>query len=129
MKKTAIDHSRILSFGLSLMVAVISAVIMLILTLLLTKILGDAKGEVAFLVSSLVFAAVVAVSCFMICRNDPVSAWYVPVICNLPPIIFAIVDTEIWLPAMWILFGSTILLSVAGAIIGARKGLKKNYTS
>lgn len=66
------------------------------------------------------------IACFIICKTHPNSVWYTPVICNAVFLLVAIFypytnpDTSIL-----IIMGSVFVLSVVGAIVGARIGRRR----
>ena len=64
----------------------------------------------------------IVVAIFIICRTHPKSVWYTPIICNALGIIVAILDPNFWTQPISILLGSCFVLSVIGAIVGARIG-------
>jgi hypothetical protein len=69
------------SWRLSLFAAIFSLVILFIIADLLGSILNIDKnfGEgIAYIIYDILIAA----ACFFICRNNPKSIWYVPIICN-----------------------------------------------
>jgi CDP-diglyceride synthetase len=67
----------------------------------------------------IIYVVFLTVACFLICRTHPKSVWYTPLICNALVIFLVIMDPDIW--ARIIMIGM-IVLSVAGAIVGARIG-------
>lgn len=67
----------------------------------------------------IIYVVFLTVACFLICRTHPKSVWYTPLICNALVIFIVIMDPDIW--ARIIMIGM-IVLSVAGAIVGARIG-------
>ena len=107
------------AWALSLMTAFISLIILFVLAGLLENVgrLGENTELPGYLGSS-VF---ILISCYFICRKNPKSFWYVPVICNLPTIISACVE-KVDLSPIWILVFSCWLISVFVAILGARIG-------
>jgi len=64
----------------------------------------------------------IVIAIFIICRTHPKSFWYTPIICNGLSIIVAILAPNIWTQQISILLGSSFVLSVIGAIVGARIG-------
>ena len=70
------------------------------------------------------YVILLTVVCFIICRTHPKSIWYTPVICNAVGImaIFMYIFTDLSNLSELILWGSSIVLSIIGAIIGARIG-------
>ena len=78
------------------------------------------------IIGSIFYGILIPVACFIICRIHPKSVWYTPIICNPVGILGAIfhpifVDMSI----EWIFMLSSIVLSVIGAIAGAKIGQRK----
>jgi hypothetical protein len=67
----------------------------------------------------IIYVVIVTVACFLISRAHPKSVWYTSLICNALIIFLVIIDPDIWAKIILI---SMIILSVAGAIVGARIG-------
>ncbi len=82
------------------------------------NLLGDA-GEI---IAHVLFGLLLGTACFFICRRSPQSVWYVPIICNAFGIIAAFVESNFWTTPMWIFYVGIFLLSVIGAVLGARAG-------
>ena len=78
----------------------------------------------SFEIISLIFIYIFnAVACFIICRTHPKSVWYTPIICNAPSIVLAIsYSPDFWTEPNSLLVGSGFVLSVIGAIVGAKIG-------
>ena len=72
----------------------------------------------------------IAGACFFICRTHPKSVWYTPVICNALGIvaIFVYIFTDVSSLAEFMYWGSCFVLSIIGAILGAKvgRGRKEN---
>lgn len=79
------------------------------------------------------YVILVTVACFIICKTHPKSVWYTPLICNSIYILGLIVNTIGTIVDLgyettsteWIIIVSSVILSVSGAIIGARIGRRK----
>ncbi len=113
--------SRIPSWGLALLTALLSMVLIIFLASLLDLIPGIDENLVGgFAYISL--GVIIATACYFICRHNPISIWYVPILCNTMGIISAIVEPNFWITSMWILFCAGWILSLAGAISGAIAG-------
>ena len=72
-----------------------------------------------------IFCAILIVgACFIICMTHPKSVWYTPVICNAVSIMAIImyVFTDLAPLSELIFWGSVFVLSVIGAIVGAKIG-------
>lgn len=74
------------------------------------------------------YVILLTASCFIICKTHPKSVWYTPLICNAFIIIILVLLTFTYearfLPNL-ILLGGFIVLSVIGAIVGARIGRRR----
>ena len=106
------------SWGLSLITAALSLVFLFLLAALLSLIpkMGEDIGELIAYVS---YDVLIATSCFFICRHNPKSIWYVPILCNTMGIISAIVEPNFWITSLWIVICGGWILSLIGAISGA----------
>ena len=71
---------------------------------------------------------IIVVCCFFICKNDPRSILYVPLLCNIFSIIVAIIMPTFWKGSLWIVICSGWVLSIFASILGARIG-KRNVIS
>jgi hypothetical protein len=111
-------------WALSLLTAFVGMLFLFLLAGLLADVakLGD-NGE---LIAYICYDIVIAIACFFICRMNPKSFWYVPILSNTVGIISAIVETNFWITPLWILICSGWVLSVIGAIIGAVLGRQKS---
>jgi CDP-diglyceride synthetase len=74
---------------------------------------------------------IIVVCCFFICKNDPTSILYVPLLCNIFSLIVAIIMPTFWKGSLWIVICSGWVLSIFASILGARIGkrnvISKNY--
>ena len=113
--------SKIPSWGLSLITAFVSLIFLIVLASLLSSIpkIGENMGE---LIAYISYDIIIAIACFFICRHNPKSIWYVPIICNTMGIISAIVEPNFWISALWIVMCSGWVLSLIGAFSGALIG-------
>jgi len=108
-------------WGLSLITAAISLVFLFLLAALLSLIprISEDIGE---LIAYASYGILIATACFFICRHNPKSIWYVPILCNTMGIISAIVEPNFWISALWIVMCSGWILSIIGAVGGALFG-------
>lgn len=64
------------------------------------------------------------IACFFICRKDPGSVWYIPILCNL--ISIPVMFDEGFLTARgWIFLSILWSLSIIAAIIGSFAGRRR----
>lgn len=112
--------SKIPSWGLSLITAFLS----LIILMFLANVLADVAkfGDISQLIAYICYDIVIAIACFFICRDNPKSIWYVPVLCNTAGIISAIVEPNFWITFLWIVICGGWVLSLIGAISGSIAG-------
>lgn len=67
----------------------------------------------------LLHSVVIAIGCYIICRKNPKSFWYVPLLANVFVFLTASIEPSFWHTTMWIFFGSSLPLSILGAYLGA----------
>ncbi len=109
------------SWGLALLAGFLSFFLLFFFAALLGSILPidkDIGEEIAYVLLGIIIAA----ACYFICKNNPKSVWYVPIIANIFGIFAAIVEPNFWITDLWILICSGWILSVVTAIIGAKRG-------
>ena len=107
--------------------ALLSAFVTFIFLLVLGSLLGSIFRPYEFIVEAIPYisyALIISIFCFFICKHDPNSFWYVPIICNIFGIISALIEPNFWITDMWILICGGWVLSVIGAISGALIGQK-----
>ena len=109
------------SWGLSLLTAVLSGIILLFLASLLGSI-SKIDENISEGIAYIIYDIIIAIACFFICRHNPKSIWYVPILCNTMGIISAIVEPNFWITSLWIVMCGGWILSLIGAIIGAMVG-------
>ena len=116
------------SWGLSLLTALLSTIILIFVASLLGYIgpkmrIDENIGEgIAYIICDII----IAIACFFICRHNPKSIWYVPILCNTMGIISAIVEPNFWITSLWIVICGGWVLSLIGAISGAMVGNRSN---
>ena len=65
------------------------------------------------------YDVIIIVACFFICRRDPSSVWYIPIICNLVGVMAAFGEGNFyWGSTLWIIICSGWIISVIAAILG-----------
>lgn len=107
------------SWGLSLLTALFSFIILFFLAGLLGSMIDENISEGIAYIS---YDIIIAIACFFICRHNPKSIWYVPILCNTMGIISAIVEPNFWITSLWIVICGGWVLSLIGAISGAMVG-------
>ena len=115
------------SWGLALITALLSLSFLLFFASFLGSIsqLDENIGEGIAYIS---YDIIIAIACFFICRDNPKSIWYVPILCNTMGIISAIVEPNFWITPLWIVICGGWVLSITGAIIGAKVGKRSLLT-
>jgi uncharacterized membrane protein YvlD (DUF360 family) len=112
---------KIPSWGLAILAAFVTAVILMILGIFIGPLIrpyeyiADASPYISY-------AIIISIACFYICKYNPKSFWYVPILCNPFGIISAIVEPNFWTTAMWIFICGGWVLSIIGAVSGAMVG-------
>src|SRR4030066_1824233 len=105
------------SWGLALLTAFVTSILLIVIASLLGSILPIAEN-ISEGIAYIVFNILVAAACFFICKHDPKSVWYVPIIANIPGIFSAIVEPNFWITDLWIFIGIGWVLSVVASILG-----------
>lgn len=108
------------TWGLSLLTSFSALIFLILLSSLLVSILNneDVGGWIAYITYDILIAA----ACFFICRQNPKSIWYVPILCNMTGIISAIVEPNFWMTSLWMVMCGGWVLSLIAAISGAIVG-------
>jgi hypothetical protein len=108
---------RLPSWGLALLTAFVFSILLILIASLLGSILpiDENIGEG---IAYILYGAAIAVACYFICRYNPKSVWYVPIIANISGILSAIVEPNFWITDLWIFMGIGWVLSIIGAIVG-----------
>jgi hypothetical protein len=114
---------RIPSWGLALLAAFSTAILLMILGIFIGPLIKpyECVAETSPYIS---YAVIISIASFYICKNNPKSFWYVPILCNPFGIISTIVEPNFWATAMWIFICGGWLLSIIGAVSGAIVGRK-----
>jgi hypothetical protein len=112
------------AWGLSLLTAFITLLLIFFLASFFGSVdfLNNNKGEI---IVYLIYGILIASASYFICRRDLKSYWYVPILCNIPGIISALVEPNFWITNMWILFSAVWVLSITGAALGTIIGRRR----
>jgi hypothetical protein len=113
------------SWGLALLTTLLAFVVLMVVGDILTAIFRIPESDTGDLVFYIIYNLIIAGCCFYICRQNPKSIWYVPVLCNIIGIISAIIEPNFWISSLWIAICSGWVLSIILSIIGARLGGRK----
>jgi hypothetical protein len=116
------------SWGLALLTMFLAFVVLMVVSDIIAGIfkIPEGKGDLVFYI---LYNLIIAGGCFFICRQNPKSIIYVPVLCNIIGIISAIVEPTFWIGSLWIVICGGWVLSIILSIIGARLGSKKEILS
>ncbi|MFZ1290580.1 MAG: hypothetical protein WAR79_10845 [Melioribacteraceae bacterium] len=109
------------SWGLALLTAFVSLIFLFFFSALLDSILPIDKN-ISEGIAYIVFNVLVAMACFFICKHNPNSVWYVPIICNAGGILSAIIEPNFWITDLWIFICGGWVLSLIAAIVGKIAG-------
>jgi preprotein translocase subunit SecF len=91
----------ILSLGLSLITAFLS----FFLLFLIAYPFGEVIGYISYDI-------MIVIACFIICRMNPSSIWFVPIICNIVGVIGAFGEENFyWISTLWIIICGGWVLS------------------
>jgi heme/copper-type cytochrome/quinol oxidase subunit 4 len=115
------SKKHLISLGLSVSVTIISYLVLFGIRegiSHLTKSNKDIGSGIAYII----YGVIIAVSCYFICRKNPDSLWYAPVICNATGIIAAIFLPSFWAGGMWVVIACGWLISLIASINGAFTG-------
>jgi hypothetical protein len=111
------------SWLLALLTAFVFSILLIVIASLLGSILpiDENIGEG---IAYVLYGMAIAAACFFICKHDPKSVWYVPIIANISGILSAVVEPSFWVTDLWILIGIGWILSIIAAIVGSVLGQK-----
>jgi hypothetical protein len=107
------------SWGLALLTMVLAFGVLMVVGDLLAATFKIPESDIGDLVFYILYNLIIAGGCFYICRQNPKSIWYVPVLCNIIGIISAIIERNFWISSLWIVICGGWALSVITSIIGA----------
>lgn len=113
------------SWGLALLTMFLAFVVLMVVGDILTAIFKIPESDIGDMVFYIIYNLIIAGGCFYICRQNPKSIWYVPVLCNIIGIFSAIIERNFWISSLWIVICSGWILSIIASIIGSQIGLKK----
>ena len=113
------------SWGLALLTMFLAFVVLMVVGDIISAIFRIPESNTVDLVFYILYNLIIASGCFYLCRMNPKSIWYVPVLCNIIGIISAIIERNFWISSLWIVICSGWVLSIIASIIGAQIGKKK----
>ena len=121
-KKLRLDWLKAL--GWSLLAVIIS---MVFLALLHDDTGNNPKSTLLLFGISFAFVIILTIACYAICKAYPKSVWYTPFLCNALIVSSFLFEIPIYTGSLmvWIILGIGVVLSVTGAIIGARMGRRR----
>lgn len=106
------------SCGLALLTMLLAFVVLMVISDIIAGIfeIPEGKGDLVFYI---LYNLIIAGGCFFICRQNPKSIMYVPVLCNIVGKISAIVEPTFWIGSLWIVICGGWVLSIITSSIGA----------
>ena len=116
------------SWGLALLTMFLAFVVLMVVGDILTAIFKITERNGVDLAFYMLYNLIIAGGCFYICRQNPKSIFYVPVLCNIIGIISSIVEPTFWSGSLWIVICGGWALSVTTALIGATIGKRTNIS-
>jgi len=115
------------SWGLALLAALSAIIFAIFLGYLLGSIFKN-NENLSLGIAYIIYDIIIALACFFICRNNPKSIWYAPILCNIMGIITALVEPNFWITSLWIVICGGWLLSriaaIGGTMVGKRSLLR-----
>jgi hypothetical protein len=126
--QTKANKRTFASLGLCLLTAILS-VIILFSTAHFLGACGSGEQKLGEAVAYIIYGLFIATACFFICRHNPKSLWYGPILCNAMGIISAIVEPTFWITPLWMFICGGWVLSVIGAISGAKRGRQSHASA
>lgn len=108
----------------ALLLAVGTTVILIVLSEIIGAIFPKIEN-ISESVGYILYDIIIAIGCYFICKQNPKSVWYVPIIANVFVIISAIAEPNFWITDLWMYFGSSIVLSIPASLFGAFMGGNK----
>jgi hypothetical protein len=116
------------SWGLALLTYILAYVVPYAVYGILNAVFKIPEWNSSESLFTIISILIIVVCCFFICKNDPRSILYVPLLCNLFSIIIAIVMPTFWKGSLWIVVCSGWILSIFASILGARIGKRKTIS-
>ena len=88
---------------------------------------NNQRSTLYLFIVSFTLVIILTIACFAICKAYPKSVWYTPFLCNAQIVSSIVFGIPIWTGSLmvWIVLGIGVVLSVAGAIVGARIGRER----
>ena len=118
------------SWGLALMTMFTAFFVLMVVGDILAAIFKIPDSDGFALTLYILYNLVIAGGCFYICRLNPKSIWYVPVLCNIIGIVSSIAEPTFWSGSLWIVICSgwalSIIASITGTLIGKRKAIPED---
>jgi CDP-diglyceride synthetase len=116
------------SWGLSLLTYLLAYVVPYAVYGIINAVFKIPEWNGSEFLFTIISVLIIVICCFFICRNDPGSILYVPLLCNIFSIIIAIIMPTFWKGSLWIVVCSGWVLSIFASISGARIGKRKTIS-
>ena len=114
------------SWGLALLTMFMAFIVLMVVGDILTAIFKIPESNGVDLAFYILYNLIIAGGCFYICRQNPKSIFYVPVLCNIIGIIASLVEPTFWRSSLWMVICSGWVLSIIASFIGASIGKRTN---
>lgn len=116
------------SWVLALLTVLVAFIFLMVAGDIIAGIFRIRENDAFELLLYILYNLIIAGGCFYICKKDPKSIWYVPLLCNIAGIISAIIEPDFWISSIWIVICSGWILSITASIYGVQTH-KKNLIS
>ncbi len=116
------------SWGLALLTMFLAFVVLMVVGDSLTAIFKIPESSGVDLAFYMLYNLIIAGGCFYICRQNPKSIFYVPVLCNIIGIISSIAEPTFWSGSLWMVICGGWVLSITAALIGTLIGKRTNIS-
>lgn len=73
-------------------------------------------------IAYMLHAIIIATGCYFVCRKNPKSFWYVPLIANLFVFVSAFIEPNFWVTSLYLWYGASFILSIPASIWGSLMG-------
>ncbi len=113
-------------WGLALLTMLLALTFMMFVGSFIAQLFKISDESPAVVLFYIFYILIIAGGCYIICRHNPKSIWYVPVLTNLFGIISSIYEPNFWIGSLWIVVVGGWVVSIIASIWGARTGIKRS---
>jgi len=114
------------SWGLALLTMLLAFFVLMFVGSSIAELFRIPDNNAAEWVFYMLYNLIIAGGCYYICRHNPKSVWYVPVLSNIIGIISAIAEPNFWISSLWIVICGGWGLSIIASIWGSWTGRKQS---